>query len=156
MQVEAVKAAVVVRGHAHVMPYFYLSSPSVLSNSCSLSWSAIGGFNAPSAQTSYVDAPLKRNSYFQGRRLSRKFSRKAARQEGRHSDNVFPRERASERAECRRRRRRAICRNELHFESGWDWEALTYREARCVSGMTNHYYTRILHRWKSFCLSTPS
>ena len=62
-------------------------------------------------------------------------------QEGRHSDNVFPRERASERAECRRRRR-AICRNELHFESGWDWEALTYR-ARCVSGMTNHYYTRI-------------
>ena len=29
------------------------------------------------AQTSYVDASLKRNSYFQGRRLSRKFSRKA-------------------------------------------------------------------------------
>ena len=77
------------------------------------------------------------------------------RKAGRHSDNVFPRDRASERAECRRRRR-AICRNELHFESGWDWEALTYREARCVSGMTNHYYTRILHRWKSFCLSTPS
>ena len=140
------------------MPYFYVSSPSVLSNSCSLSWSAIGGFNAPSAQTSYVDAPLKRNSYFQGRRLSRKFSRKAGRQEGRHSDNVFPTDRASERAECRRRRRRAICRNELHFESSWDWEALTHR-ARCVSGMTNQYYTRIPTQMEiilSVHLSTPS
>ena len=48
------------------------------------------------AQTSYVDAPLKRNSYFLPRTTTLSKVQQEGRKAGRHSDNVFPRERGKE------------------------------------------------------------